>query len=339
MTQPLTPGWYDQVDEEIVDPDQRIVDPHHHLWPHGGMLPYGLDELLVDVRSGHRVERTVFVECGAAYAADGPQWRRPVGETTFVAAQAADDRGHLIGGIVAHADLADLEHLDEALDAHEAAGAGLLRGIRHAGASAEHRDALMIPGRAAPGLYGDPRFRAGVARLGQRSLTYDAWHFHYQNPEFAALARAVPDTMMVLDHFGTPLGVGPYADRREEIFVQWKLDLEEIARCDNVVAKIGGLAMPDNGFGWHTADRPPTSDEFVSQQGRYFDHAIECFGTERCMFESNFPIDRFSLSYRVLWNGLKRIAAPFSPSERDSMLFANAARIYQLKSDAERDNM
>ena len=332
MTQPLTPEWYDQVVEEIVDPDQRIIDPHHHLWPPGGVLSYGLDELLGDVRSGHLVERTVFVECRAAYASDVPSWLRPVGETAFVAAEAARDPGHLISGIVAHADLADHEHLDETLDAHEAAGAGLLRGIRDAAACAEHPEALTIPGGAAPGRYGDPRFRAGVAALGKRSLTYDAWHYHYQNPEFAALARAVPDTMMVLDHFGTPLGVGPYAPRREEIFRQWKLDLAEIARCDNVVAKIGGLAMPDNGFGWHTAERPPTSDEFVAQQRRYYDHVIECFGPARCLFESNFPIDRFSLSYRVLWNGLKKIAAPFSPGERDAMLFANSARVYRLES-------
>ena len=169
-----------------------------------------------------------------------------------------------------------------------------------------------------------------MARLGERSLTYDAWHYHYQNREFVALARAVPDTVMVLDHFGTPLGVGPYASQREEIFEQWKLDLVELARCDNVVAKLGGLAMPDNGFGWHTAERPPSSDEFVAEQRRYYDHAIECFGPERCMFESNFPVDRTSVSYHVLWNGLKKIAAPYSPSERDAMLFSTAARIYQL---------
>jgi len=331
MTQPLTPEWYGQVDEEVEAPGQRIIDPHHHLWPRGRGLRYGLDELLADVHSGHLVERTVFIECGAGYATDGPPWLRPVGETAFVAAAAVREPGHLISGIVAHADLADLEHLDEALDAHEAAGAGLLRGIRDAGASAEHPEALMIPGRAAPGRYADPQFRAGVTWLGRRSMTYDAWHYHYQNGEFAALARAVPDTLMVLDHFGTPLGVGPYAHLREEIFEQWKLDLADLARCDNVVAKLGGLAMPDNGFGWHTAERPPTSDEFVAQQRRYYDHTIQCFGPDRCMFESNFPVDRFSLSYRVLWNGLKKIAAPFSPSERDAMMFANAARIYRLE--------
>jgi predicted TIM-barrel fold metal-dependent hydrolase len=330
VPKPLTQEWYDQVNEEILAPDQPIIDPHHHLWPPRGALPYGLEELLSDVRSGHRVEHTVFIECGAAYATDGPRWLRPVGETTFVAGEAESDAGHLIAGIVAHTDLSDHEHLDESLDAHTAAGRGLLRGIRDAGASAEHPEALTIPGRAPPGRYSDASFVAGVARLGQRSLSFDSWHYHYQNPEFAALARAVPDTMMVLDHFGTPLGVGPYASRREEIHDQWRLDIAAIARCENVVAKLGGLAMPDNGFGWHTAERPPTSDEFVAAQRRYYDHAIECFGPARCMFESNFPVDRFSLSYRVLWNGLKKIAAPYSASERNAMLFGNAARVYRL---------
>jgi predicted TIM-barrel fold metal-dependent hydrolase len=179
-------------------------------------------------------------------------------------------------------------------------------------------------------LYADPRFRAGVARLGERGLTYDTWHYHYQNQEFADLARAVPGTTMVLDHFGTPLGVGPYASQREHIFQQWTADISGIATCSNVVAKLGGLAMPDNGFGWHTADRPPTSDQFVRAQRRYYLHMIEQFGPTRCMFESNFPVDRLSLSYRVVWNGFKTMIVDFTPDERDAMLRATAARVYRL---------
>jgi len=184
---------------------------------------------------------------------------------------------------------------------------------------------------APEGLYADPAFRAGVERLGQRGLTFDAFHFHHQNGDFAALARAVPDTVLVLDHFGTPLGVGDYAGRREEVFADWQASIAEIARCENVVAKLGGLAMPDNGFGWHEAERPPTSDEFVAQQRRYYLHTIDCFGPDRCMFESNFPVDRMSLSYPVLWNALKKIAAPFSRSERDAMFFGTAARVYAIE--------
>ncbi len=327
---PGTQEWLDSVIEDVVDPDAPIIDPHHHLWPAGGALPYGLDELLADLASGHRIVDTVFVECGAGYRTDGPSEFAPVGETEFVTAQAERSPHRVMGGIVAHADLTDAENLDAVLDAHEAAANGRLRGIRHAGSHALHPEVLMIPGRAPAGLYADPAFRAGVATLGERGLTYDTWHYHYQNQDFAALARAVPGTTMILDHFGTPLGVGPYASQREQIYSQWTSDIADIATCPNVVAKIGGLAMPDNGFGWNTALRPPTSDEFVDAQRRYYEHTIEQFGPTRCMFESNFPVDRFSLSYRVVWNGFKKIVADFSADERDAMLRGTAARVYRL---------
>ena len=326
--------WLDQVQEEVVDPGRPIVDPHHHLWRRDDIGDYVLEDLRADTGSGHRVERTVFVECGASYLSDGPAHLRPVGETAFVAEQAARSRGSagsVIAGIVGHADLR-LDHgvLEEVLDAHEQAGEGLFRGIRHAGARAEHPETLTIPGRAPVGLYDDPAFRAGLRRLGERGLTYDTWHYHHQNADFAALAGAVPEMVLVLDHFGTPLGVGPYAGQREAIFEAWKADIAEIAAHDNVVAKLGGLAMPDNGFGWDGAPKPPTSDEVVAAQQRYYHHAIECFGPQRCMFESNFPVDKRSLSYRVLYNALKKIAAPFSDAEQHELFVGTATRTYHL---------
>ena len=326
---PGTQEWLDLVVEDVLEPDLPIVDPHHHLWPPGGRLPYGLAELHADTDAGHAVEQTVFVECGAGYRVDGPEAFASVGETEFVAGEAARDPAHLIGGIVAHTDLRSPQ-LDAVLDAHEQAGRGLFRGIRHALSHARQPDVLTIAGRAPPNLYLDPAFRAGVARLGARGLTYDTWHYHYQNREMLELARAVPRTTMVLDHFGTPLGVGPCAAQRDEIFEAWKADIADLARCENVVAKIGGLAMPDNGFGWNTAERPPTSDEFVAAQARYYLHAIESFGPERCMFESNFPVDRFSLSYRTLWNAFKKMTTTFSTSERTALFSGTARRVYRL---------
>lgn len=327
--EPGTQAWLDLVIEDVVDPDAPIVDPHHHLWPEGGRLPYGIANLHADAESGHRVEKTVFVECRCPYRTDVPAEFGPIGETEFVADQALADPKPLIAGIVAHADLR-IENLDAVLDAHEAAGRGLFRGIRHALSRADHPEVLAIPGRAPVGLSVDPDFRRGVARLGDRELTYDTWHYHYQQGEFLDLAQSVPGTTLVLDHFGTPLGVGPYAGQREEIFAQWKIDITEIAACPNVVAKIGGMAMIDNGFGWHTAERPPTSDEFVAAQQRYYMHAIESFGPNRCMFESNFPMDRFSLSYRTLWNAFKKMIVAFSPDERHEMLAGTATRVYRL---------
>ena len=330
--------WSELISEEILDPDRPIVDPHHHLWPPNRGLPYGLDDLHGDTGAGHNVVKTVFVECHAAYRDDGPEHLRPIGETEFVAANAAESARRTgqatIAGIVAHADLQS-DHLDEILDAHVDAAGGLFVGIRDAGASALEPDALTIPGGAPADLYTRPAFRAGVARLGERGLTYDTWHYHHQNQDFCELAAAVPGTTMILDHFGTPLGVGRFAGKRAEIFERWKDDIAAIADNPNVVAKLGGLAMPDNGFGWHVTDaaaaaEPVTSDRFVDEQGAYYRHAIECFGADRCMFESNFPVDRWSLSYAVFWNACKKIAADYSEAEQTAMFSGTAERVYGL---------
>ena len=329
MTAPGTQEWLDQVIEEIVEPELEIVDPHHHLWPAGQGLPYQRDDLHRDVASGHRVIKTVFMECGSAYDRDAPEHLRSLGETRYIAEQATSDPEPLMRGIVGSVDLRR-DDVDDLLDRHIDAARGLFRGVRDALSRAEHPDAMMIPGRAPRDLYLDPSFRRGVARLGERGLTYDSWHYHHQNREFLELARATPGTTMVLDHFGTPIGVGPYASQREEIFAQWKVDIADIAALPNTVAKIGGLAMPDNGFGWNTADRPPTSDEFLAQQSRYYLHAIECFGPDRCMFESNFPVDRLSLSYRVLWNAYKKMTVGFSTSERAALFSGTASRVYKV---------
>lgn len=329
VTAPGTQQWLDLAREEVIDPDRPIIDPHHHLWPAGEGLPYGLDQLHADADDGHRIVRTVFVQCGAAQDHSLPDHLAPLGETRFVAAESARDPGHLIGGIVAHADLRRGD-LDVILDMHAESGGDLFKGIRHALASAEHPEHLTIAGRAPRDLAHDPSFRRGLARLGERGLTYDSWHYHYQNVDFLALARAVPGTTMVLDHFGTPLGVGPYAARRDEIFETWRADISAIAACPNTVAKIGGMAMVDNGYGWDRADRPPSSDEFVAAQRDWYLHTIDAFGPDRCMFESNFPMDRMSLSYRTLWNAFKKIAAGYSDHEKSALFHDTAARVYSL---------
>lgn len=327
---PGTQEWLDQVVEEILEPELEIIDPHHHLWPQGGPMSYGLADLEADLETGHNVVGTVFVECGAAYQRGGDDPMAPVDETRFIAAQAALATRPGIVGIVGTADLRRVDVLDDVLDAHLDAGGGLFRGIRHSLSHARYPESLSIPGRAPLGLAQDPAFRAGLARLGERGLSYDCWLYHDQALEFRDLARAVPGTTLVLDHFCTPLGVGPYAGHGEEIFAQWYLDIAEIAACENVVAKLGGLAMPDNGYGWHTAQRPPTSDEFVAAQRRFYERTIEVFGPERCMFESNFPVDRFSLSYPVVWNGFKKMSAGYSPTERAAMFSGTARRVYRL---------
>ena len=326
-------AWLDQVREEIVEPDLKIIDPHHHLWRHPD-ANYLAEELYRDTSSGHRVEKTMYVQCGVEYRKDGPEHLKPLGETEFVVEQAREMErlgGSVIAGIVGRVDLQlDDATLEDTLNQHIEVSKGRFRGIRHNAARAEHPEALSIASSAPEGLYEDAAFRNGLKVLGRMGLTYDAWHYHYQNPSFTDLAGAVPDTVLVLDHFGMPLGVGPYASKRKEILEQLKKDLREMAQCENVVAKLGGHAMPDNGFGWESNPKPPTSDEFAEAQREYYVHTIECFGPDRCMMESNFPVDSASLSYAVLFNGMKKIVADFSDAEKRQMFHDTAARIYRL---------
>ncbi len=330
-----TEQWLAQVSEEIVDPQMPICDPHHHLWDHPGSR-YLLDELMLDTGSGHNVVSTVFVECASMYRAAGPVAMQPVGETEFVNGVAAMSASGIYGdmracaGIVSFADLTLGAAVGEVLDAHMAASPRF-RGIRHASswdASKEVRNAHTKPTEH---LLSDVRFREGYAELGKRGLSFDAWLFHPQIPELTDLARAFPETTIIFDHFGGPLGIGPYAGKREPIFEQWKNDVSELASCPNVVAKIGGIVMAINGFGFHKADKPATSDAIVAATGPYHLHAIEQFGADRCMFESNFPVDKVSCSYPVLWNAFKKLAKDFSPSEKAALFHDTATRVYRLE--------
>ena len=329
--------WLGQVHEEVLEPGLPIVDPHHHLWTHDPPGAYCVPELWADTGSGHRVEQTVFVQCGTNQRKDGPPELRSVGETEFVVGQSAEAaRGPpgaaRISGIVAFADLTLGAGVDPVLEAHLEAGRGLVRGIRNSAAWDETGTLRMPFPEGPPHVYVNAAFREGFARLHTFDLTYDAWNYHPQIPELTDLAHAFPETTIVLDHFGGVLGIGAYANKRAEVFEQWKKDLAALAQCPNVVVKLGGMAMPLNGFGWEQRERPVDSDEFVEAQQPYYLYAIEQFGPERCMFESNFPVDKQSLSYRTLWNAFKKIAAGFSPDEKAAMFRGTAMRIYGLRS-------
>ena len=335
VTDPEHQRWLDQVREAPLEPELAICDPHHHLWDHGGSR-YLLDELLADLNCGHNVVSTVFVECHSMYKASGPEALRPVGETEFVDGIAAmGARGgsgptRVCAGIVGFADLMLAEAVDGVLEAHLAASARF-RGIRHAAGwdpSPEVRNSHTNP---PAGLYGRDDFRRGFARLAPHGLSFDAWQYHHQLPEVTELARAFPETTIILNHFSGPLGIGPWKDRRDEIFVRWKTELAELSRCDNVVAKLGGLVMPINGFGFHKADTPPDSVTLANATRDWYLHTIDCFGPDRCMFESNFPVDRASVSYGVLYNSFKRITAGFSAEERVALFRGTAQRVYRIE--------
>jgi L-fuconolactonase len=331
--------WLAKVSEAALEPELPIIDPHHHLWDHPGSR-YMLDEIVRDTATGHRVIATVFVECFSMYRADGSEPMRPVGETEFVngiAAQSASGQygeTRVAAGIVSFADLALGAAVEEVLQAHIAAAPARFRGIRHAGgfdASPEIRNSHTNP---PADLYESKRFREGFAKLRGLNLTFEAWQYHPQMAMVTSLAKAFPDTTIVLDHFGGPLGIGPYEGRRPEIFDQWKKSITELARCPNVVAKLGGINMPVNGFGWHRRPSPPTSDELVSATREYYLHTIDRFGPRRCMFESNFPVDRGSCSYVVLWNAFKKIAAGFTKDEKAQMFHRTASEVYRLNVSA-----
>ena len=336
--------------EEILEPELPIVDPHHHLW-HRKHHRYLLDELLADTRSGHRVLATVFVDCMAFYRADGPAALRPVGETEFangVAAMGAsgfydDKHGGRHGefrpcaGIVGFADLTLGAAVSEVLAAHIAAGGGpggRFKGIRHAGgwdASPMIHNSHTKPPR---GLYGDAVFRQGFAQLAPLGLSFEAWQYHPQLPEVTALARAFPDTAIVLNHVGGPLGVGPYssqfAGKADETFAQWRRHISELAGCPNVTVKLGGLGMRIGPIQHFKLPDPPTSTQVADAWRPWIEHCIEAFGPARGMFESNFPVDKTSAGYAVLWNAFKRLAAGASASEKADLFADTARRVYRL---------
>ncbi|MCC7275647.1 MAG: amidohydrolase family protein [Alphaproteobacteria bacterium] len=334
-------AWLALTPEEALEPELPICDPHHHLWEvrHDRFVEprYLLDEILKDVYSGHNIVSTVFIECGAMFRADGPQELRCVGETEFVngiaAMSASGGYGpcRVAAGIVGTAPLRQGDAPSaRALDAQIAAGNGRFRGIRVG--AAWHASPDVPNHRTAPPehMYADPTFRAGFAHLARRVLTFEAWCYHTQIPGLVDLARAFPDTTIILDHFGGPLGVGPYVGKADAVYAEWRRAIAPLARCPNVVAKLGGLVMEVNGFGFHERPRPPTSQELADATRRYYEHTIELFGVERCMFESNFPVDKVSCSYVVLWNSFKLLTAGYSAAEKSSLFHDTAARVYRL---------
>jgi L-fuconolactonase len=324
----VRPDWLAKLTEEVLDPAQPIIDPHHHLW-RARPDRYLLEDLAADIATGHNVLATVFIQCGQEYRTDGPPELRPVGETGFVVRESETAPFRACAGIVGHADCTLGERIDPVLQAHIEAGGGRFKGIRHSGAC-DAGIAPTTPPGAPPGLYKDPVFRAGFARLRRFGLTFEAWLYHPQLADLLDLLRAFPDQRVVLNHLGGPLGVGPYADQRAEVFAQWRAYITELAECRNLHIKLGGLAMAVNGFGFDQQPLPPSSGELAAAWRPYFEHAIESFGAERCMFESNFPVDKGMCAYPVLWNAFKRIAAGCSVDEKAALFHRTAQRFYDL---------
>ena len=350
--------------EAILEPDLPIVDPHHHLWDrrnyaapantsgapeHPFMTAiqdarrYLLDELLADTGSGHNVIATVFVECGAMYRADGPVELRVVGETQFVNGVAAMAASGIYGetracaGIVSRADLMLGDGVVPVLEAHILAGGGVtagggrFRGIRNSASYDADKEVLGPLNRMEAGFYLSDGFRKGFRHLAPMGLTFDAWLLEPQLPELIDLARAFPETTIILDHVGTPIGRGGYEGKLAERFGVWRDNIRELAKSPKVVVKLGGLAMAFCNFPSFLAEPRAPSEQLAAEWGPYIETCIEAFGAERCMFESNFPVDMGSCTYPVLWNAFKRIAAGASAAEKTALFSGTATKIYRLE--------
>jgi len=312
---PIREAWLQQWDEDILEPDLPIVDPHHHLWDRGGWR-YLLHELLDDLNSGHTIVATVFLQCRSMHRADGPEEYRPVGETEFVNGVAAMSASGGFGsarvcaGIVGHADLRLGARVGDVLEAHIRAGGGRFRGVRHTTAWDADSSVVNPSNVASPGLMADASFREGLATLTSLGLSFDAWLYHPQIDELTDLARALPDARIVLNHVGGPLGIGAYSGHNDEVFERWSKSIRNLASCPNVHVKLGGLGMRINGLGFEDNPRPLSTEALAAGLRPFFETCVEAFGAERCMFESNFPVDRRSCSYTVLWNTFKRCLLP-----------------------------
>jgi L-fuconolactonase len=331
---PANDGWLALTPEEAIETDIAIIDPHHHLWERPNNK-YALEELVADV-SEHRVRQTVFIECTSMYRADGPDEFKPVGETEYVQGIAAMSASGGFGqtractGIVGTADLRLGDRVVPVLETQIAASPNRFRGIRHRASWPERRPVPVGQPESAEHLLLDADFRRGFRHLFEYGLSFEAWVLHPNIPDVADLARAFPDTTIILNHLGGPVIGGDFPGTADEIFATWKGDITAVAQCPNVVLKVGGIQMPVNGFNWHKQERPPTSDELIAVNERWYMHAIDAFGPSRCMFESNFPVDRASCSYTVLWNQFKKLTKGFRADERAAIFAGTAARAYRL---------
>jgi L-fuconolactonase len=332
---PIRQAWLDRRKEPILEPELPIADPHHHLWDRPGWR-YLLDDLLIDINSGHNIVATVFVQARAMQRETGPVEMRPVGETEFVNGVAAMSASGIYGktkvcaGIVGHADLTLGGRVEPVLAAHVRAGGDRFRGVRHItawDADVSVRNPAYSP---PPGLLADEGFREGFAVLGRLGLSFDAWLFHPQIDELTNLARAFPDTRVVLNHVGGPIGIGAYAGNQSAVFSSWAASIKALAACQNVWVKIGGLGMRLGGFGFHEAAEPPSSETLAVAWRPYVETCIEAFGPSRSMFESNFPVDKGSYSYPVFWNACKLLTKGLGSAEKADLFARTAARFYRL---------
>jgi L-fuconolactonase len=332
---PVRAEWLARRTEEILEPDLPIVDPHHHLWVRPG-YSYLFPDLLADVGSGHKIHATMFEQAASMYRDDGPEELKSLGETQFVCGVAAMSASgkfgptRCIAGMVGYVDLRLGARAKGLIERHIAISDGRIRGVRNSSTWSDDPTLKPFASNAPQGLLLDKSFREGFAALVGLDLTFDAWMFQTQLGDVIDLARAFPQARIVLNHVGGPLAVGPYAGKREEAFKVWRDKIKEIAGFPNTYVKLGGLGMKMPGFDFVEKPEPPSSQDLANAWRPYIETCIAAFGPQRAMFESNFPVDKGSCSYQVLWNAFKRIAAGYSADEKTALFSGAAKKAYRL---------
>jgi predicted TIM-barrel fold metal-dependent hydrolase len=335
--------------EPALEPDLPIVDAHHHLMymPAYG-LDYMLDSFTADLASGHNVVSTVCVEGSGLTRAHGPDALRSIGEIESLRGIAAmAESGHfgsarIAEAIVGHVNLELGDASGEVLDAAIEAGGGRLRGIRHATAWDGGTVGRYMLRPCSRHLLYDTDFRKGVRALRSRGMSLDVWAFHHQLDDVTALAQAFPDLDIVLNHAGTPLGVAEYgatAESRAQVLHVWRAGMAKLSSLPNISVKIGGFGMPVIGLAFHYAEEPPNSLLLAEAWAPWLNICLDYFGPQRCMFESNFPLDRQSCGYAELWNAFKHMSAQLTPGERTALFSATASRVYRLEMNTQRDKL
>lgn len=330
-----TNDWQGKFTEEIIDPDLPIVDAHIHL-QEDARGSYLYQDFLADTRTGHNIVSTVHVQAKSMLRAAGPEKFKDVGETEFargVAAMSASGyygKPSMCDAIVGFADFCLGDDVSEVIDAHEEAAGGRLRGFRQIAPWVSGELGKSMPLNAAEELLLSDDFRKGFAKLGSRNLSFEAWAFHPQMSEVGDLARAFPDTKIIVNHLGGRLGIGRFANQFDDVWKDWTASLSDLATLDNVYLKVGGLGMLYGGFDFHTRAEPPTSEQLASAWGPFLIAGIDAFGPDKCLAESNFPIDRQTCSYPVMWNTLKRVTSGYSSDERNALFHGTAIKAYRL---------
>lgn len=327
---PVRADWLAlQPQEEILEPALPIIDTHYHINLQEDRL-YLAPDFLADAASGHNIVGTVYAECNAAWRESGPEALRPVGETEFVASLRNASGGEpLASGIVGFADLSLGAAVETPLTAHIEAGQGRFRGIRYTTAYDES-PVILSHSRAPRGAMQLPTVHEGLKVLQRLGLSFDAWLYFHQLPEFISLADAHPELNIVLEHCGGPLGYGPYLDHHEQVLSTWRSHMREVARRPNVSVKIGGLLMRSAAGDYLNSTIPAGSRELADCIRPYVENTIELFGADRCMFESNFPVDKIVTGYTTLWNAFKYLTAAASAEEKKQLYADTARRVYRL---------